>query len=92
MKIAKKEKLNIRLSSDEKEKIETYALNNNMSVSEYARMKMLTRNKREKQPRNEVACAVAVQQLVNYVQDKYISDEDTELERMVEDIWENVRA
>lgn len=80
-------KLNIRMTSSEKNRISKKAEKLDMSVSDYSRMILLS------QDRNRTAANVLMsnmlvksQELVNYIQDSYGNDK--KLERMIEGLWE----
>lgn len=80
-------KLNIRISSSEKDKILKKAKKLNMSISDYSRMILLSRDKK-KTAGNLMASNILAksQELVNYIQDSYGNDK--ELERMIDELWE----
>lgn len=80
-------KLNIRISSSEKDNILKKAKKLNMSISDYSRMILLSRDKK-KTAGNLMAGIILVksQELVNYIQDSYGNDK--ELERMIDELWE----
>lgn len=80
-------KMNIRVSSSEKDIILKKAKKMNMSISDYSRMILLSRDKK-KTAGNLMAGIILVksQELVNYIQDSYGNDK--ELERMIDELWE----
>lgn len=84
---AKKEKVNIRVTVDEKNKISKAAEKMNMSLSDYARMILLSPSK--KITKGDVAKSnflVKCQEIINYIEDEY--DMNGELERRIEELWE----
>lgn len=80
-------KLNIRISSSEKDNILKKAKKLNMSISDYSRMILLSRDKK-KTAGNLMASNILAksQELVNYIQDSYGNDK--ELGRMIDELWE----
>lgn len=94
MKIARKVKIDIRLSEEEKLQIERQAARKDMSVSEYARKRLLAKNRglNNQQSRAIGKIVVSTQQLLNYVQEKYVNNEDEELECKVDRLWKEIRS
>lgn len=81
------EKLNIRVSLDEKSKILKKAKKMNMSISDYSRMILLSKDKKGTAGNLMVSNILTKsQELVNYIQDSYGNDK--ELERMINELWE----
>lgn len=81
------EKLNIRVSSDEKSKIMKKAKKMNMSVSDYSRMILLSKDKKGSVGNLMASNILAKsQELVNYIQDLYGNNK--ELGRMIDELWE----
>lgn len=81
------EKLNIRVNPDEKNKILKKAKKMNMSISDYSRMILLSKDRKGTTGNLMVSNILArSQQLVNYIQDSY--GKDKELERMIDELWE----
>lgn len=84
---AKKEKVNIRVTVAEKNKIIKDAEKLNMSLSDYSRAILLSPNK--KIAKGDVVISnilVKCQEMINYIHDSY--NVDGELERMMEELWE----
>ena len=86
-KTVRNEKLNIRITSSEKNKISKRAEILNMSISNYSRMILLSQDR--KQISGNVMMSnmlVKSQEIVNYLQDTYGNDK--KLERMMDKLWE----
>ena len=85
--ILRNEKLNIRITSSEKNKISKRAEILNMSISDYSRMILLSQD-RKKTSGNVIMSNMLVksQEIVNYLQDTYGNDK--KLERMMDKLWE----
>ncbi len=86
-KTVRNEKLNIRITSSEKNKISKRAEILNMSISDYSRMILLSQD-RKKTSGNVIMSNMLVksQEIVNYLQDTYGNDK--KLERMMDKLWE----
>ncbi len=85
--IIRNEKLNIRITSSEKNKISKRAEILNMSISNYSRMILLSQDR--KQISGNVMMSnmlVKSQEMVNYIQKTY--GNDGKLERMMDKLWE----
>lgn len=85
--ILRNEKLNIRITSSEKNKISKRAEILNMSISNYSRMISLSQDR--KQISGNVMMSnmlVKSQEMVNYIQKTY--GKDGKLERMMDKLWE----
>lgn len=93
-KTVKKDKLDIRLSVSEKNRLVKYAKQRNMKLSEYARMKLFTFDKGKTEQKILISMLlVKANEILNFVQEKYVRDESSEkLERMVEELWELVQS
>lgn len=85
--VIRNNKLNIRVSSDEKKEILKKAKKMNMSISDYSRMILLSKDRKGITGNLMVSnILVKSQELVNYIQDSY--GKDKELERMINELWE----
>lgn len=85
--VIRNNKLNIRVSSDEKKEILKKAKKMNMSISDYSRMILLSKDRKGITGNLMVSnILVKSQELVNYIQDSY--GKDKELERMIDELWE----
>lgn len=83
----KDKKLNIRISSNERDKILKKAKKMNMSISDYSRMILLSKDKKETAGSLMASNILTKgQELVNYIQNSYGNDK--ELERMIDELWE----
>lgn len=85
--VIRNNKLNIRVSSDEKKEILKKAKKMNMSISDYSRMILLSKDRKGITGNLMVSnILVKSQELANYIQDSY--GKDKELERMIGELWE----
>lgn len=85
--VIRNKKLNIRVSSDEKKEILKKAKKMNMSISDYSRMILLSKDRKGITGNLMVSnILVKSQELANYIQDSY--GKDKELERMIGELWE----
>lgn len=83
----KKEKLNIRITPKEKKMISRSAESMGMSLSDYARMVLLSSDgKAGKGNMAMTILLVEAQEIANYIDETY--GEDKELERKVKKLWE----
>lgn len=83
----KKEKLNIRITPKEKKMISRSAESMGMSLSDYARMVLLSSySKAGKGNMAMTILLVEAQEIANYIDETY--GEDKELERKVKKLWE----
>lgn len=80
------EKLDVRVTSSEKNKILKRAKKLDMSVSNYLRMILLSQDKKTEGKVVMGNMLVKSQELVNYIQDSYGNDK--KLERMMDELWE----
>ena len=83
----KKEKLNIRITSKEKKMLSKRAESTGMTISDYARMVLLSSD--SKAGNGNIAMTVllvGVQEIANYIEETY--GEDEKLERKVKKLWE----
>lgn len=90
-KVIKKEKLDIRITPNEKKKLLRSAKRVNLNLSSYVRMKLfspVSKGKNEELRLKMGFIFIEAQEILNYVQDKY--KEDEELERMVENLWKHI--
>lgn len=87
----KKEKLAIRINSNEKKKLLSSAKRVNLNLSSYVRMKLFSpvnKGKSEESNLKIGRITVEAQEILNYIQDKY--ENDDKLERMVENLWKHI--
>lgn len=85
--VIRNNKLNIRVSSDEKKEILKKAKKMNVSISDYSRMILLSKDRKGITGNLMVSnILVKSQELANYIQDSY--GKDKELERMIGELWE----
>ncbi|MCM1236057.1 MAG: hypothetical protein NC489_38710 [Ruminococcus flavefaciens] len=83
----KKDKVNIRVTKKEKNKILKDAKKLDMSISDYSRMLLLSPNKKVAAGNVVISnLLVKSQEMVNYIHDTYNADD--KLERMMEELWE----
>ena len=83
----KKEKLNIRITSKEKKMLSKRAESTGKTISDYARMVLLSSD--SKAGNGNIAMTVllvGVQETANYIEETY--GEDKKLERKVKKLWE----
>lgn len=84
----KTQDLHIRVSKREKEKLSKEAEKLGISVSEYIRP-LIMQKKSNAEPSSKVSTAVVLcQDIVTYVQEKYGCEDDEELSRRADKLWE----
>lgn len=90
-KVIKKEKLDIRITLNEKRKLLRFAKRLNLTLSSYVRMKLFSPDSKMKNEELRLKMgyiSIEAQEMLNYLQEKYKGDE--ELERMVRNLWKHI--
>lgn len=83
----KEEYLNLRLLRDEKKRLKRMAEKSNLNLSEYVRVRLFGSNGKQQGPGVVCQHAVLCQDILNIVQEKYSCEDNSQLERKVEELW-----
>lgn len=84
----KTQDLHLRVTKREKDKLSKEASELGVSVSAYIRP-LIFGKKTDGKPSSKVIQATALcQDIVTYVQEKYVSEDDSELSERIEKLWE----
>lgn len=85
----KKEKLNIRLMPSEKKRLVARAEKDDMTVSDYVRKILFGKGKYQVEKVDKIVYPlIKIQEIANYISEKYSSGNDSKLERMLEEVWD----
>lgn len=83
----KRAQLNIRLLQTEKRKLERKAQKSGLNLSEYTRARLFGGDKKQQNPEMISQCVILCQDILNIVEEKYSSEDNSMLEEKVEKLW-----
>lgn len=79
--------INLRLTSEEKRKLEKKSMKCGLSLSEYIRIKLFDDKEKRGCPEMVASCAVLCQDILNIITEKYRCEDNALLEEKVEELW-----
>ena len=83
----KEEYLNLRLPRDEKKLLKRMAEKSNLNLSDYVRVRLFESDGKQQGPGVVCQRAVLCQDILNIVEEKYSCEDNSQLERKVEELW-----
>lgn len=84
----KTDKITIRVTSVEKEKLHKAADKQHMSLSEYMITAGLNKKQNSCKDKSGLCDLMTIQEICNYIEDNY--EEDYQLERMCDKLWDSL--
>lgn len=82
--------ITVRLKTADKKRIEKQAKENGMSISEYVREKLFSKNNFKGQEANVAVIMIEVQNVLNYMEEKGLIEGNEILKEKVDGLWEKL--